>query len=122
MKARQSLKVSEDKLVEAEKLAKAGFGDAALVTAYASMFHAGRALLFKDGVVEKSHYCLVVYLRENYAKQGKIGPEIITMMDAFREERHDVLYSLEGIRVKTADTKTAIETARKLLETAKTLV
>jgi uncharacterized protein (UPF0332 family) len=122
MKAAQSLKVSEEKLGEAEKLANAGFGDVALVTAYASMFHAGRALLFKDGVVEKSHYCLVMYLKENYAKTNKISNDIITMMDAFREERHDVLYSLEGVKVKTTETKTALETARKLLQTAKSLV
>ena len=121
-KALQSLKVAQSKLVEAEKLAEAGFENVALVSAYASMFHSGRAILFKEGIVEKSHYCLVMYLKENYATPGKIDHEIITLMDAFREERHEVLYSLEGIGVKATETKTALETARKLLGTAKHLV
>lgn len=116
LKARKSLETAERKLAEAEELMKAGFESAALITAYASMFHSGRALLFRDGVVEKSHYCLILYLRERYAKIGKIKNEVITMMDAFREERHDILYSLEGMKVKGREAKTAVETARELLE------
>jgi uncharacterized protein (UPF0332 family) len=122
LKAEKSLETAEKKLGEAEELAKAGFDDVALITAYASMFHSGRALLFRDGVIEKSHYCLALYLKEKYVKTGKIESEVITMMDAFREERHDVLYSLEGIKVKTSETKMAIETARKLLEAVRNLL
>lgn len=67
-------------------------------------------------------FCLVQYLKEKYAKTGKIENGVITMMDAFREERHDVLYSLDEIKVKMTETKTAIETARTLLKASKTLV
>lgn len=122
LKARKSLEVAEEKLWEAEKLAKAGFESTALVTAYSSMFHCGRALLFKDGVVEKSHYCLIQYLKENYVKTGKIGGGVVTMMDSFREERHDVLYSLEGITIKASECKAAVEVARRLFEAVKSLL
>ncbi len=122
LKARKSLEVAESKLSKAEELAKAGFEDVALVTAYASMFHSGRALLFRDGIVEKSHYCLIQYLKEKYVKTGKIENEVITMMDSFRHERHDVLYSLEGIKVRTNESKEAIETARKLLSAVKKIL
>lgn len=122
LKARKSLETAEGKLSEAGALAQAGFKSAAMVTAYAAMFHAGRALLFKDGVVEKSHYCLVEYLREEYAKTGRLPNELVTMMDSFREERHDVLYSLEGVKAKTDDVEAAIETAKKLVGEAKRLL
>ena len=122
LKAHKSVSVAESKLKEAEDLAKAGFASASLLSAYSSMFHSGRALLFRDGVVEKSHYCLIAYLREKYSKAGKLDDGTITVMDAFRAERHDVLYSLEGISVRSDDTKTAIEAAKRLLQEVKRLL
>ena len=122
LKARKSLETAQRKLSEAGALAQAGFESAAMVTAYASMFHAGRALLFRDGIVEKSHYCLVQYLREEYAKTGRLQNELITMRDSCREERHDVMYSLEGIRVKPNEVGAAITTAKKLVEEVKRLL
>ena len=122
LKARKSLETAGRKLAEAGSLAQAGFESAAMVTAYASMFHAGRALLFRDGIVEKSHYCLVQYLRKEYAKTGRLQNELITMMDAYRSERHDVMYSLEGVRVKPNDVSAAISTAKKLVEEVKRLL
>jgi uncharacterized protein (UPF0332 family) len=122
LKAQKSVSAAEAKLGEAEKLAQAGFASASLLSAYSAMFHAGRALLFRDGVVEKSHYCLIAYLHEKYAETGKLNAGTITVMDAFREERHDVLYSLEGIAVRQDDTKTAIDAARKLIAAVKRLL
>lgn len=122
LKAERSVVVAESKLKRAEELSDAGFQDAALLTAYAAMFHAGRALLFKDGIIEKSHYCLSAYLKETYGKSGKIKQEVLTIMDAFREERHDALYSLEGITVQQDGAKTAIENAKMLLEAVKRIL
>lgn len=122
LKAMKSLSIGEAKLKESEELAKAGFKTASLIAAYASMFHAGRALLFKDGIVEKSHYCLITYLREKYAKTGKMDSGVLTVMDAFREERHDLMYSLEEIKVREDETRIAIENAKKMLENVRKLV
>lgn len=121
-KALKSLETARAKLAEAEDLLKAGFMPVAVVTAYASMFHAARALLFKDGVQEKSHYCLVVYLKERYVKAGKLSTGIVTIMDAFREERHDIMYGLEGIKVKRGEGKAAVENAGKMIEAVKKLL
>lgn len=122
LKAKMSLETAESMLNTAQELKKAGFEAPSLVHAYASMFHSGRALLFKDGIVEKSHYCLVEYVREKYAKTGRISPEIVTVMDVFRGQRHDVLYSLEGVRVKPVDAKMAIENAVKMLEAVRKIL
>ena len=83
LKALSSIETAIDKLVQARALEKAGFSQVALVTVYAAMFHAGRALLYSDGVQEKSHFCLVVYLREKYGRSGKLDAR-----DPARDVRH----------------------------------
>ncbi|NYZ76927.1 HEPN domain-containing protein [Candidatus Micrarchaeota archaeon] len=122
LKAKMSISTAESHLTEAERLAKAGFRNVAVVVAYASMFHAGRALLFKDGVIEKSHYCLAVYLREKYVTGGKLSNELISVMDAFREERQDVMYGLETPELNKDDENAAIENARKMIKEVKKLL
>lgn len=122
LKAEFSIKVSKEKLEEAKKLSAAGFHNVALVIAYAAMFHAGRALLFNDGVMEKSHFCLIAYLREKYVPSGKLLSGIVSMMDSFREERHDVMYGLNGLQVKESDAKEALENAGKLIDEAEKLL
>lgn len=117
-----SISTAESHLNEAENLAKAGFKKVSVVIAYASMFHAGRALLFKDGIIEKSHYCLIVYLREKYVINDKLSTELITVMDSFREERQDVMYGLEIPELNKDDEKVAIENARKMINEVKKLL
>ncbi len=116
LKAVASVQVAKAKIAEAEELAKAGFKNMALVQAYASMFHAGRALLFRDGIIEKSHYCLIAYLKEKYVKSDKIPVESITLMDSFREERNDVLYSLERITVEEKECEEGVKSARQFIK------
>ena len=122
LKAEKSLEVAARKLEEAQKLADANFENNALLNAYASMFHSGRALLFKDGVIEKSHYCLIAYLQEEYAQKDIIETGIITLMDSFRQERHDVLYSLESMEIGKEDVAEALANAKKLLAVAKKIL
>ncbi|HQT45326.1 MAG TPA: HEPN domain-containing protein [Candidatus Micrarchaeota archaeon] len=122
LKSEKSMSVASEKLAEAQALLKSGFESSAVVSAYASMFHAGRALLFKDGIIEKSHYCLIEYLRETYVKTGKMPAEAITVMDAFREERHEVMYSLEGIKIKQKVAQTAIDNAKALIDAVKPML
>ncbi len=110
-KARQSLETAKVKLAEAKGLSKAGFSSVAVVSAYASMFHSARALLYLDGVQEKSHYCLIAYVRETYTASGKVPPGLVTVMDAFRQARHDVMYGFGEPVVKKSDEVLAIHTA-----------
>ena len=91
----------------------------AIVSAYSAMFHAGRAILFRDGVMEKSHVCLIDYLRENYVPSGKLPHGLIFSMDAFREERHHVMYSLDPTPPPSSDAKSALDTSRQMVAWAK---
>ncbi len=36
------------------------------ISSYTAMFHAARAILFRDGIKERSHECIPVYLKEKY--------------------------------------------------------
>lgn len=122
MKSEQSLKAAEEKYKEADEIRTAGFPKMAVVLAYASMFHAGRALLYRDGVQEKSHYCLVQYIRENYVWTGKLDQEIITTMDHFREERNDVFYGFSPPNITDEEAKNGMEVSKKMIEKVKELV
>ena len=62
-KARISIKISENKLAKAKKAFNSGIFEAVIIFAYTSMFHAARSLLFKDGIMERSHICLMLHIQ-----------------------------------------------------------
>lgn len=92
-KARRSLEVAKHKLGLAQKEIGAEIFENAKITAYTAMFHAARALLFRDGYKERSHYAVYVYLKEKYG--AKIAPKFISELNFMRIERHDAMYGLE---------------------------
>ena len=72
-KALASIEMAKHKLELAEKEIQAEIFENAIVTAYASMFHAARALLFKDGFKERSHFALFVFVNEKYSSKNRNG-------------------------------------------------
>jgi uncharacterized protein (UPF0332 family) len=58
---------------------------------YTAMFHSARALLFKDGVKERSHLCVVSYIKEKYPDLRSLS----NLLDAYRRNRHNTLYALD---------------------------
>jgi len=93
-KVKKSLEMAEIKLDESKKLFSAGFYDTAVLTLYTSMFHAARSLLYRDGVQEKNHYSVYIYIRERYSNEIPIN--LINFFDQFRDERHEIFYGFEG--------------------------
>ena len=122
LKARKSLDAAAGKLERAKALQEDAHNDAALLYAYSCMFGAGRAILYRDGIQEKSHYCLAKYLEKEYVKKGKIDAEANTILNAFREERHAIMYGFEEVEVRSEEAKEAISTAEKFLQKAKELI
>ena len=111
-KARRSLEIAVGKLERARLAFDGELFDSVIVLGYTAMFHAARALLYKDGVQEKSHFCLVLYLRHRYS--DKIPAYLINSIDTFRVERHEILYGLEFVPTR--------EDAEILLKDAKELI
>jgi len=115
VKSRRSFEVASAKLEEAEKALRSELFDAAIILSYTAMFHAARALLFKDGIVEKSHVCLAEYLRTEYVKRGRLGAALVNALDSLRVDRHETIYGLEtksGVR----EAAYAVRKAEEFLE------
>jgi uncharacterized protein (UPF0332 family) len=64
-----------------------------MVAIYMSYFHAARALLFRDGVREKSHGCIGLYL-ESYREKGLLEEEWLLQFERIRSLRHEDQYML----------------------------
>lgn len=89
---RQSVRLSEKFFEDSEKLFKMNIYELAIVSAYSSMFHAARAILFQEGIQEKSHFAVVFYLREKHKELDSL----IESLNTLREQRHESLYGLEA--------------------------
>jgi uncharacterized protein (UPF0332 family) len=74
------------------------------------MFHAARAILFKDGFKERSHICLILYVEEKYPSLRGYARQV----DQYRRARHNALYALDSNQSR-ADAEVAIESAKDFL-------
>ena len=92
--ARLSIDRARSFLESSQKNLKMGIYDGALVMAYLALFHAARALLFKDGWREKSHACISAYLREFYVKPGLLDVKWVRYLDYVRNLRHQTQYDV----------------------------
>jgi len=85
------------------------------------MFHAARAVLFRDGIIEKSYVCLAEYLRQEYSKKGLISEGYVNSLDRMRTDRHEAIYGLETSVTKTLADH-AINQCREFIGAAKKLI
>ena len=118
-KAKRSLEIADSKLETAKCAFEKKLYGPTIIYGYTSMFHSSRGLLYKDGISEKSHYCLVLYIRENYSNQ--IPPYLINSLDSYRKERNETLYGLEFIETKK-DASLIINDAGQFLGTVKKIL
>ena len=95
----------------------------ALIAAYMVYIHAARAVLFRDGVREKSHYCIGVYL-ESYRERGLLEDEWVLQFDHMRGMRQNDQYSrdarptIQEVRQAVADAGEFIERLERLVNGA----
>jgi len=94
-KARRSLEQSRVWQEEAKKALAAGAYRSALISCYNAFFHAARAILYRDGVREKSHLCVELYLG-GYAIKGDLEASWIAQFSRMRSARHMDLYSFSA--------------------------
>ncbi len=111
----KSLEPAERYLDEAGKDFTVGSDMSAFLTSYSCMFHCARAILFRDGIQEKSHKALCDYLKEKYRD---LGIEYINSFDSYRELRHAVAYGIDTVTSKE-DAKNAINFAAIFLKNVK---
>lgn len=116
-KAEQSLVSSRNNLKKARDNVKMDNMDVAVVMAYTAMFHAFRSLLFTDGIKERSHMCMLEYIKQNHPALKEVAKEA----DAYRRFRHTALYGLE-VLVSKDDATGAIGLAGKILSLVKDII
>jgi uncharacterized protein (UPF0332 family) len=112
-KSKTSLKIAKTKLERAKKAFKAGLFDLSIISSYTGMFHAARAMLYRDGIQEKSHFAISVYLKEKY--KDKISQGVLNSFTVHRIERHDALYGFE-YEAGEEDARSAIKDAEIFLK------
>jgi len=117
-RSERSMEVSEAKIGEAEKALGHGLLDATMILAYTAMFHAARAILFRDGIVERSHVCLIEYLKDRYVNKGRMSEALINTLDSARVDRHEALYGLET-RSSKREAEHSLQRARAFLKMVK---
>ena len=61
---------------------------------YLAIFHSARAVIFRDGIREKSHYCVGIYL-EKYVDEGLLEEKWPMLFDRMRSIRHADQYSFQ---------------------------
>ncbi len=115
--ADRSLKLSLENIGDAEENLGIHRYRVVAVLSYTAMFHAARAILFKDGIKERSHECIPVYLKEKY-------PELETsanVLDSYRRFRHDAIYGLDFV-IDENEARACLETSKEFLEKIKIFI
>ncbi len=111
-KSRKSFEISKKKFSSAKKGFKLKLFDYAIMESYMAMFHSARALLYKDGIQEKSHYAISIYLKEKYSE--KIPLPIINLLEIHRTERHETIYGL-NFEAEKEDAELSLKDAKIFL-------
>jgi len=80
-------------LTEAQHAAEGNSPVLAVSGIYFAMFHAARAVLYRDGIREKSHFCVEKYL-ETYVSSGTLERKWIALFGRMRERSEKNQYDL----------------------------
>lgn len=114
-KLKVELKAAKEDLKNAKNFLRNENFKYATIAGYYSLFHSARALLYSRGYRERSHYCLRVAIKELFAREKLLDPEVLDCFDeamGLREAAdYESIYSAKGA-------KQAVEGAKKFLKAA----
>lgn len=112
-KSEKSVEVAIQRIEKSKKAFDLKIWEYVVLESYMAMFHVARAVLFRDGIQEKNHYAVYIYLKEKYA--NKIPMTVINLLNIHRGERHESMYGLEYNPSKK-DAESALEDAKLFIE------
>ncbi|MBI5458108.1 HEPN domain-containing protein [Methanobacterium sp.] len=122
IKSERSIQESYKWLKESHKNIEGSAYSSAQLSTYLVFFHAARAVLYRDGVREKSHYCIGVYL-EAYQNEGLLEENWIILFDRMRNNRHAGQYSFQVEPTKEeveSGIKSAVNFLKRIIELLRT--
>ncbi len=119
-KAHESIRLARLFLDEAELTVQSGACRTGLMATYMGWFHAARALLYQDGIFEKSHFCLGLYLKK-CADDGQLESRWPLLFGRLRTRRHDERSSF-GPSPGPEEVEVLIEEGRQFTNTIASLI
>ncbi len=93
--AKKSLKQAEFFLKEAYDMIELSKKELAIISLYNGFFHVARAMLFKDGIKERSHFCVARYIESEYVKKKLLEAEFLNAFETLMGLRKNIQYSTE---------------------------
>lgn len=115
--ARRSIELSASNIEDADENLRIHRYRVVIVSSYTAMFHAARALLFKDGIKERSHECVPKYLKEKYKDIGMYA----NVLDTYRRFRHSAIYGLDVV-LDEDEARTALNSAKEFLNIVESII
>ncbi len=120
-KAKRSVETAEFFIEKAKKLFDLKIFDLSLVESYSAMFHSARALLFRDGFKERTHYAVYAYIKNKY--KDNIPFKFINELNSLRLERHEFFYNIEKRNeIEEVEAESALQVAGEFIKVAKNLL
>ncbi len=114
------IKAAKEDLQEAKDRLSKGKYKYATITAYYSLFHSARSLLYLKGFREKSHFCLKVAIEELHVKEKVLEPKFIEYFEeaiGLREAAdYQSIFSKNGALRAIKGAKEFLKKAKEILE------
>ncbi len=116
--ATKELETAAADIDSAEKTFSDGNFKWATIQVYYSMFHTARSLLYSKNMRERSHYCLVIAVKELFVNAKLIPSSLLEALKEAKSLREDADYynrwSESGCRRLLANAREFIDLARKI--------
>ncbi len=109
-----SLLIASDFLDKAKGNMEMEYYSVSFSLSYNCLFHCTRALLFSKGYTERSHGCMILFLKKEYSDNKKIY-DFLKIIDSYRLSRHSIQY--EGEYISKTDAKEALIDTEQFLDT-----
>jgi len=117
--AAKELETATSDLESAEKTYSDGNYKWATIQVYYAMFHAARALIYSQGLRERSHHCLVMAVKELFVDKKLIPANLLEALKEAKSLREDADYynrwSEDGSKRLLASARAFLDRARYIL-------
>ncbi len=111
----------DEALRESEQLVTASMPTGAVSRAYFAAFHYARALLLTIGEEARTHRGVVQLLHRDLVREGKLDPNVASLLSQLQRFRQDADYSAEMVFTSEMATR-ELDAARTFIDTARELL
>ena len=118
-RVKKSLEIAERFLISAKKNFEIKEFEMSEIASYNSIFHSARSLLFNNEYTERSHFCVILALKELYKNNYELI-ELLNTFDKIRISRHNIQYG--GILIDAEEAKFVYDFAKQFLQKTKKMI